>query len=296
MNKSLLPFLISALNILPALGQTTKDGTRLQWDQRIVVTEGSMAYNARTIPAHTITIFETDGGNAIDLWHLEMTPISTAIDTKPTRATGARLAQISAEPLTVLAEATTDKKANLAKLTLAFLSNDSALQQNKEKEEKYMRELALRLNKAVVQGQIDRYQKDLDKAGDKLGGAQKDKAKAENNLAKANRELEKLKSRRAKIQGENAKLQGNIAGFEKKFALTNDPKDLKRLTKTRTSLAKNETGLAKIMEREAKVQGSMNKHQGTLEKHSDKASGHQESREDLQRIISELKRKQDNIR
>lgn len=297
MKKDLLPLLPLLANVFfhtSVHAQTTKDGTRLAWDQRIAVTQGTITVDKKEHPAHTITVFEADAGTAIDLWRKELTPVSAAITNKPLRATGVRLPQLSEEPLIVLADGTTEKKAGVARLSLAFLVNDSTpLEADAEK---YMHDLAVRLNKAVVQGQIDRYQKDLDKTGDKLASSAKDKAKAESNVAKASRDLEKLKSKRGKIQADNAKIHGNITGLEKKFALTNDPKDLQRLTKARSSLAKNEGSLAKLMQQEAKVQGNLNKHQSTLEKHSSKAGDHQESKEDLQRIISELKRKQDHIR
>lgn len=257
---------------------------------------GTITVNKVEYPAHTITVFETDASTALDLLKVDYTPIAASIGGKPMKVSGARLTQISEEPVEVIVEASTEKKANLARLTMAFMANDTVSLEDNGEQEKLMHGLAVRLNKAVVQAQIDRYQKDLDKAADKLGGTEEDVTKAQKNLGKANSDLQKTKAKRGKVEADNAKVHGNISGLEKKFALSNDPKDLQKLTKARQKLAKNETSQAKLMQQEAKIQGNINKHQGTLDSHSKKAEGQAESKEDLLKIIAELKRKQDNIR
>lgn len=275
---------------------STKDGTSLEWRHELKVVQGTITVNKVEYPAHTITLFEADANKALELWKADHTPISASIGSRPLKASGARIPQLAEDPIVVLAEASTEKKAGLAKLTLAFLRNDSTSLEDNGEQEKLMHALAVRLNKAVVQGQIDRYQRDLDKTSDKLGSTEDDVAKARKNLTKANSDLEKVKAKRGKIEADNAKVHGNISGLERKFALSNDPKDLQKLTKARQKLAKNEGTQAKLMQQEAKVQGNINKHQGTLDAHSKKAAGQAESKEDLQRIIAELKRKQDSIR
>lgn len=275
---------------------STKDGTALAWNQDLAVVQGTISVNKVDFPAHTITVFETDASTALELLKTDYTPIAASIGGKPMKVSGARLTQISEEPVSVFVEATTEKKANLARLTLAFMASDTESLKDNGEQEKLMHGLAVRLNKAVVQTQIDRYQKDLDKASDKLGGTEGDVAKAQKNLTKASGDLQKTKAKRGKIEADNAKVHGNISGLERKFALSNDPKDLQKLTKTRQKLAKNETSQAKLMQQEAKTQATINKHQGTLDSSSKQAEGQAESKEDLLRIIAELKRKQDNIR
>ena len=84
--------------------------------------------------------------------------------------------------------------------------------------------------------------------------------------------------------------------WEKKFALSNDPKDLKRLTTARQRLSKIEQAIAKEMNREAKAQGMVNKLQGSLTGTEGAMQERSESKEEVQRIIRELKRKQEQIR
>lgn len=282
--------------LLTIQAQTTKDGTRLEWRNELTVVPNTIKVNKVEHPGHTISIFEADASTALDLWKADYTPISTGITGKPLRALNVRLPEVSEQPIVVFAAASTEKKAGLAKLTLAFMENDSTPLADNGAQAAAARELAVRLNKAVVQRQIDRYQKELDKVSEKHGGSQADVAKAQSKVTKANNALEKAKAKRAKIEQNNARLHGEIAGLERKFALSNDPKDLKKLTKVRSKLAKNESGQAKLMAQEAKLQGTANKHQSSAQSHSSKADSHAESKEGLTRIVSELKRKQDNIR
>lgn len=297
--KQFLSPLLMAHALLGSIGlhaQTTKDGTALAWNHELVVVPGTITVNEVAHPAHTISVFETDEKTLLDLWKTDYTPIAAAVTSRPWKATDVRLPQLAEAPLLVYAETSTDKKAKLVKLTLAFMQNDSTPLADNGEQEKVMRDLAVRLNKAVVQSQIDRYQADLDKVADKLGDSQSDVAKAQKNAGKAGDDLEKAKAKRAKLERESARLQGDIAGLEKRFGMSNDPKDLKKLTKAREQLARNEREQAKLMKQESKAQGAINKHQGSLEKHDERASEHAESKEDLQRIIAELKRKLDSIR
>lgn len=275
---------------------TTKDGISLVWDRELVVVNDSMSIGGRYVPAHTITVFETDASTAMDLLKVDYTPISTSIGGKPMKVSGARLSQISESPVDVLVVGNTQKKANLARLTLAFMTNDSTVLADNGAQEELLLGLAVRLNKAVVQGQIDQYQQVLDKTSDKLGGTQEDVAKAEKKLSKSNASLEKAKSKRAKLERDAAGLQGDINGLERKFALSNDPKDLQRLTKARQKLARTQNAQAKLMQQEAKAQGNINKYKDSADKYGSKVDQQAHSKEDTQRIIAELKRKQDSIR
>lgn len=289
-------FATAILSTTRVHAQTTKDGTQLHWKHQLQVVSGTITVEKTSYPGHSISVFETDEKGLLDLWRAEYSPISASISSKPLKASGVQIPQLAEGPITVYAIANADKKARLTKLTLAFMLNDTTVLEDNGQQAALMRDLAVRLNRSVVQAQIDRYQKELDKVGDKLGSAQSDVAKSESKLTKSNSELEKLKSRRAKLERDNARVHGDVAGLEKKFALSNDPKDLQRLTKARQKLAKNESDMAKLMQQEAKLQGNINKQQGTLESQAKKADTQTESKEDLMRIVSELKRKLDNIR
>jgi hypothetical protein len=54
--------------------------------------------------------------------------------------------------------------------------------------------------------------------------------------------------------------------------------------------------MAKLLQQESKAQSDLSKHQSAVDKAAGTEQGQLESKEELMRIISELKRKQDAIR
>jgi len=274
---------------------STKEGYALSWDKTIAVVPDSLQNGAFKLPAWTIAVHEAEANDVMGWWLADMQALSTAVTKgKPAMALGLRLPQLTDAALAAAA-AVQEKKANLVKLTVAFAVNDSTPTKTTDGQEAYMRTLAVKYNRAVVQAQIAEYEKQLAKAGDKLTDTKGDVAKSQSRITKSSSQLEKTKAKRAKIERENAHLTGDIAGREKKFALSNDPKDLQKLTKAREKLAKSESSLAKLMQQEAKVQGDIAKEQGRLESTAGKAEDRGETKEEVQRLVEALKRKHDSI-
>lgn len=299
MNRSILFFTAASVLIpvsaIAQKGNATQEGYALSWDKTIAVIPDSLQNGTHKLPAWTIAVHEAESSDVMGWWMADMQAVSTAVTkTKPAKALGVRLAQVSGAAM-AMAAAVQEKKAGLTKLTVAFALNDSTATEGNEGQEACMRALAVKYNRAVVQAQIAAYEKQLAKAGDKLADTKGDVAKSQSRITKSNNELEKIKAKRGKIQRSNAKISGDISGLEKKFALSNDPKDLEKLTKTRQKQAKGESSLAKLMQQEAKVQGDIAKEQGRLESSAGKAEDRGATKEEVQRVLDALKRKHDAI-
>lgn len=296
MRNSLL--LSSALLLtLHSTAQTTKEGYDLMWSNSLTVVPDTLVNGTHKLPAHTITIHETDGNKALELWKNDYKALSQSITgSKPTKAIGVMQTAVSATPLMVLAISTTDKKAGIGRLTVAFAKNDSVVVEEQAAAMRVMQELAVKYNKAVVQEQITAKEKSLDKAAGKAESAQADAAKLDKKSEKANNDLKKIKANQGKIQANNAKLSGEIAGLEKKFQMTNNPKDLEKLAKLRSKLTKGESELAKLMGSEAKMQGSLNKIEGEKPNAAKEEAERLQSREEILKEVEQLKRKLNDIR
>lgn len=277
--------------------QTTKEGYALLWSNTIAVVPDSMTNGTHRLPAFTITVFESDGNEAMDLWRAEYKPMSKELSgSKPVKATGVVQPAIATTPLTILASSTSDKKLGIGRLTLAFARNDSVAADEQQAAEKAMYDMAVRYNKAVVQKQITTKEKGLDKATGKQENAQADAAKLDKKSAKLNSDLKKIKAKQGKIQANNAKLSGEIAGLEKKFQMTNNPKDLEKLAKLRSKLTSGEADLAKLMSSEAKLQGNLNKIEGDKPDAAKEEAMRTQTREELEKELDQLRRKLNDIR
>lgn len=275
----------------------TKEGFVLGWNNTIVVVPDTLVNGTHKLPAHTITVFESDGNQAMDLWKNSMKAKSREVTgSKPVQAIGVDPGGLSTAPINVLAESSTDKKAGIGRLKLAFVENDSTAVANAEGAKGQAHAMAVELNKALVQGQIDTYAKLLGKASEKTADAQADVAKNNKNLSKANSALAKSNAAVSKIQANNAKLHGEVSGLEKKFAVTNDPKDLQKLTKARGKLTKGEESLAKAMKQETKAQETVSKYQDKAPDQAKEHAERAETKQELEATKAKLERKLDAIR
>lgn len=275
----------------------TKEGYTKTWDRPITVVPDSLLVGTHRLPAHTVAVHEADAGDVLDMWKADMKALSREVTgSKPMRANGVMLPELGSTPVDLAVGATTEKKSDLSRLTVVFLATDSTALPASPAHEAYVRGLAVKYNKAVVQKQIDAYQKMLDRTSEKLADAKSDEAKLQKQIGKTNGQLAKLKAKRGKAMADNARVQGDISGLEKKFALTNDPKDLQRLTKARQKLAKGEASVAKLMQSEAKAQSTLNKYQDKLPKSSSQQQDITLSKEEIMNTLNALRRKQDNIR
>ncbi len=297
LRHSLLLVPVLLFSVLGCLAQSSKNGPKLTWTRSIEVGKGEVVSGERKFPAHVITVFEADGPVAIELWEKDLGPLAKEITGKrPYRAVGVRLPALGEAPLTILATATSDKKNGNAMLSLAYLQNDSTVHADNGAQEKVSRDLAIRLNQALVQTQIDAAQKELAETMEDLTDEQEDHARSQERMSDANTDLEKNANRQSKLQRDIANLQGEISGLERRFAMSNDPKDLKKLTSARKKLAKEEKELSGLMADESKAKGKANKYQEDMTSHSEVSDEHSKSKEELEAMIAELKRKKDAIR
>lgn len=270
----------------------TKDGYSLSWNNEITVVPDSLTNDKFRLPAFKITVFESDGGDALTLFKNEMKSKSKSVGgSNPTKATVAMIPTVNANPLLLMANGQTDKKAELGQLTVVYALNDSTIVPDMTLAEQHARTLAVALNKANVQEQIDSYSKTLDKAEGKLEGAQEDIAKNEKALAKANKALSKAKNAVLKLTATNTQLKSQVTGLESKFGITNDPNDLKALTKAREKLASSEGTLAKQMKAETKAAEDVSKYQGKSPEQAKEEAQRAEATKANAAIVDALKKK-----
>lgn len=292
-----VPTLAAALLLTGSFAQTTPEGYALNWDKTITVVRDSILNGRHKLPAFSIPVFEADGDGAMELWKTDMkTKCKEIVGSKPVKAVGAMFLAASPAPMLVVAESRSDKKTGAARFTIAFAENDSTPAADQRAAEQVAHEMAVMLNKAVVQKQIDTYTKSLDKATEKLTDAQADTEKNKQDITKASGELTKQKSKVSKLQANNAQLHGQITGLEKKFAISNDPKDLQKLTKARQKLSKGETDLAQAMKSEAKAQEHMAEYQGDAPDRAKEQEAKAQTKAEKEKIIADLRRKQESIR
>lgn len=276
--------------------EATEEGYLLNWDKSITVVPEQMSNGKYKLPAWTVSIYEADASDVLHWWEDDMKSISVKVSgSRPVKAVGARLGLPEAAVLTTAMTAA-DKRAKLVRLTIGFGLNDSTPLPSNAGQEDYVRGLAIKYNKAVVQRQIDEKVKDLDKVNGDLADAKAAETRSKEKADEARADLAQIKAKKGEIQADNASIQGDITGLEKRYAVSNEPRDLERLTKARKKLTDREADLAGLAQDEAKAQAAANKYDAQLPPNAELQKQLLATKEQLEAEIASLRRKQDNIR
>ncbi len=291
-----LPFAFLLTTLAADAQDKTESGYLLNWTNRIKIERDTLVHGKYKLPAYTFAVFETDAGIAVGEW-------VAAYESKGGKVTGSDPYKGVGVPVdglsgavTVMVTVTRNKKDGTALAAVALTQNDSTPAPDWEKGEKAVYDLAVRMNKGVVQKQVDEQQELVDELTKKLAGAQKDQVKATEQSADAADDLEKAKKEKAKLADKQADLQGEQAKLQEKYTRTNDPKDLEKLTKVQQDLVKVQKDMSKQLKKEADAQKDANKKQGDI---PDSVEEQQELQVKKDRAVSELealKRKKEAVK
>lgn len=234
---------------------TSAEGFRLSWDNTITVERDSLRVRGANLPAWSITVHETSAKGALDLWRIDVNPQATRVSgSRPMVATGVKLGDAFPEPVEVKAMSSHDRRSGDATLTLAFTSLG-----HDERIEAHMRELSVRLNRALVQEQIDAITRSKSDAHRGLEKEERNEAKLAKRLTKAQRDLERTMRKQSRTQSTIASQQRDLTRQERSVVGTVSPRQLKRLTRVRRNLTSSQRQLSRQMRDAARTQKQINK-------------------------------------
>lgn len=285
--------------LFPTLGTAlhaqdkSASGHLLNWTNTIVVETDSLVNGRYKLPAHTFTVWEADPGTALNALKAAYAEQGAKFSGSSPLRGMATVAGMGEAPVLLLATTAKDKKAGGARMQVAFAANDStALPGGGEA----AHALAVQVNRAIVQQQIDAQQKIVDKHHGRLEGAQKDQAKAQEKAGKAAEDLEKAKKEKSRLTDKHTQLQKEELKLKERYNATQEAKDLEKLTKMHNKLVKVQEDLAKQIRKEADAQESHNKRQGAIPEAQEAQQGHQVSKEQAVSELEALKRKLEAVR
>ncbi|MBX2982465.1 MAG: hypothetical protein WBB32_01790 [Flavobacteriales bacterium] len=295
--RSLLVLPFALAFTLGSTAQTTlKDGTTLVWDKEITAIDDSLPYESMHAPAYKVPVYEATTSQVNKLLPTLLPGASFKRQGRMMKATGVTFPPASSAPVDILANVTRNKKQGNSTVSLAFLHSGTTTPVENPALQSAVRDIGVRLNKAIVQQQVDKWTKELGKADSKHTRAAKSHDKAQKKLAKTRNQLAKSTQEKVELQNEHAVLQKEVDLYNQKWNISHDPKDLKRVNKARSRITKNGTKLSKVIAREAKAQRELDKSSsnipGVQQEQDAKAAAHV----DMQRTVDALKRKLESIR
>ncbi|MEZ4739848.1 MAG: hypothetical protein R2818_10980 [Flavobacteriales bacterium] len=271
-------------------------GYLLNWTEHIKVERDSLVNGKYKLPAYAFEVFESDAKMAVDEWvsaYEEKGGKVTGSD--PYKGAGVVVDGLNGE-VTVMANVVRNKKDGKARVVVALAANDSTAAPDESKGEKAVHDLAIRMNKGVVQKQIDDQQELVDDLTKDLASAQKDQSKAQNKSADANDDLESAKKKKAKLSNKQSDLQHDQAKYQERYTRTNDPKDLQKLTKIQQDLVKVQRDMSKQLKKEADAQKAANKRQGDIPDAVEDQQDLQAKKEKAVSDLEALKRKKEAVK
>jgi myosin heavy subunit len=277
--------------------ERSSDGHALDWKHTLEEQPAHLLVNKQKLSGWSFPVYECSPGEAMQLWKKHMTAQGAVVKSnEPMRATGGNITELASPAPVTFASAGKDKKTGTTHVTVVFALNDSTAAPEDPTMMKAVHEMAVQVNRAVVQAQIADQEKRVKKTAGQLEDAQKDEAKASERASDAGRDLEDVKQKQSKLSHKQADLQKEINKWQTRYNATQDPKDLKKLTKAQEKLASVNSELAKEMKSESKVQEQLNKHQEAIPDARKDERKHGEQKEAANRQLEALKRKLDAIR
>ncbi|HMQ77343.1 MAG TPA: hypothetical protein PKE21_14430 [Flavobacteriales bacterium] len=279
---------------VPLLAQDrSASGHLLNWTNPISVESDSLDHGSRTLPAHSFMVHEADPGTAMSTLRSVFSDQGAKFSgSDPVRAT-VMVPEIPGVPVLLIATAEKDRAAGGTRMRVTYAANDSTAMEDVRHAAHAM---AIQLNRAIVQQQIDAQQKIVDKAGSKLESAQSDQAKAQKKASSAASDLEKAKKEKSKLADKQARLQKEQQRAQERYNTSQAPKDLEKLTKVQGQLVKVQQDLSKQLKKEADAQKAANKRQDEIPDAQKEQQEHQVSKEQAVSELEALKRKLEAIR
>lgn len=277
--------------------ERTETGYTMDWTRTLQERADPLVNARHTLTGRSFVVYECGAGEAMGYWKKRMEELGGAAkSSKPVRVTGASVPGLGIAVPLVLANVQKDREAGGVRLIVAFALNDTTAAPDDPGMPAAVHDMAVQVNRAVVQRQIVEQEARLKKITGQVKDAQKEEAKASEQAGDAGKDLEKVNEKQAKLARKQADLQKELAKLQAKYQSDQDPKTLEKIAKTQQRIADGEKDVAKAQQAESKAQAHKNKHEEAIPD-AQKLEQKQQTRKDLAtRELEALKRKLEAIR
>ena len=228
------------------------------WTRHLEVeADDTESFDGSLYPAYSITIFDVKGTNIGSLWKDEIKKRADKISSKRViMAQKVSIPEIHAGYLDVYAKVEESKAANSARLSLAFMNEGTAISAKTDsiahaKAQKFMYDLSVRMNRAVVNEQVANQEKTQEQLEKDLAKLQNENLKLHDSIDKNKRNLAKAEADQKQSETDLAAAKENVGAFETKMGTSPTEKDMKELSKMRKNAANLESRISKLISDQA---------------------------------------------
>lgn len=277
--------------------ELTESGYAMDWTRTLQERADPLMNARHTLKGWSFVAYECSAGEAMGYWKDYMEKLGGAAkSSKPTRVTGAVIPGLGGHVPIVFANVEKDRSAGGVRMIIAFALNDTANAPDEPGMSAAVHEMAVQVNRSVVQKQIAEQEKRAKKVSGELTDAQKEEAKAADRMRDAGKDLQKVNEQQAKLARKQADMQKDLNKLQEKYRTEADPKTLEKIAKTQQRMAALEKDIAKEQGEESKAQEHKNKHEKDIPEAQKHQQKHQAQKERVTRELEALKRKLEAIR
>ena len=235
------------------------------WEEKLYVDTGFVSFNGVLNYAYTISVFELDKtGFLANLWKKEIKEKGGKIKTSKGVASADKVSfpEIHAEYLDVLAMFEVDKDNDIVKMSVAFMKNKEAIGPESDQEAhlkamKVMYDLAVRMNRAVVNEQVVGQEKELAKLEKDLENLKKENKKLHESIEKNKKNLTKAGKDQNNVENDLKKSRKELTDYEKELGASANDKQLKELSKMRNNLERMEKKIGNLINDQKKYENTI---------------------------------------
>ncbi|MEO8067265.1 MAG: hypothetical protein ABI599_06195 [Flavobacteriales bacterium] len=267
---------LSATMLVTGLSAQKYDFTST-WDHDLAPLQATMGPDSARVAAQRISIHEADDGQVADLWKKLMKERGATVERSGNNSVVQGLEM--GGPVTVRTTAERNKKSGSTDLLLAMSGADGKPLEE-ARAASVAKDLAVQLNKAVVQAQVDEVQKDLDKAEKDLKGTEKDRVNAASEAEDRREDLDQGQKKVGRSLEEVEELQRDLEKLQKKYKRSQDAKVLEEI-------ADKQKDLAKAMDKQSDLTDDQQKAGRKLEKATDEVP---DAAKDVEKVQQETEK------
>jgi hypothetical protein len=240
-----------------AHAQDSYEGIRLGWAGTLEPVKDSLLLPTARHPALTINVYESNARQALRLLGADLRTRGVRLSgNRPARARGLTMEGTAQGAMDLMVVAEQDRHGD-ASLTLAFQRDERSVDHEDPALRAAVREIAVRLNRALVNEQIEDLRKRQGRVESREESARKTETRLLKQQTKANKDLQRIKQRQSQQQRNNANMQRDAARFDARFNRSGNPRFLQRATRQRRQLAQGERRMGRLMRDESRKQSDL---------------------------------------
>ncbi len=232
------------------------------WDHSVEVQHGPEKFDKETLYAYSTIAYEVDRGDVKRLILEEVKAVANEKATKKTIKNGIKvnLPKFDGDDIAAKVKTEDVNRDKAVRVVVAFLKGEETVNPTDypaghEAAISVIRDLGLKLNRAVVEDQIRESEEELEDLQKKRVSLLNDKEGLQKEIMDAQEELAKLKIDNQKLKEKMSKAQADAASLEVMAnASAAESRDLKKYSKARSKASKCEARVLKNEQRQIEVE------------------------------------------